>query len=82
MKKLLLIALTGAAVFGVVGAAPAPASAQGFYVGPGYSQQPYYRERYVAPRYQRRYVQQRRYGRSCPRGYSVQDGACKPYRGY
>jgi len=74
MKKLLLAALAGAAVFSV---APVPVSAQGIYIGPP---RPVYRERYVEPRYQRRYVPRRVL--KCRPHFTVQDGVCKPYRGY
>ena len=70
-------------------AASGAASAQ-IYTGPGYSIQ-------IEPRYDRDYeYDRRRYrrdydgdpryyrrsGNGCPRGYTVQDGVCKPYRGY
>jgi hypothetical protein len=85
MKTFLLIALTAAAILGVA-SVPGPASAQ-IYINPGYGpgpyyREPYYRERYVPPR---RYVRPRYVRpsyRSCRPGFTVQDGVCKPYRGY
>ncbi len=74
------------------------ASAQYYYYDRGYyppPPPPYYRERpryYGAPggggwrpAYVDRHGQQTfvpRPGGRCPRGYTVQDGVCKPYRGY
>lgn len=89
MKKLACFALAATAVLGIAGTA----SAQGIYlgVGPGYNDygpRPYYQERYVEPRAYRRpppryYTQQRyRTRNGCPPNYTVQDGVCKPYRGY
>jgi hypothetical protein len=86
MRKLVLIALAGAALFGAVNiSTTTPVSAQGIYIGPGYVG-PAHR-RYVAPRYRYarpRYVQPYRpaYRQQCPPRYTVQDGVCKPYRGY
>ena len=86
MKKLALLALVGAALFAATGAA----SAQ--YYGPGYGVYigPRYDRDYDEPRYYRRDRERyrdydRRYyhrASPCPRGYTVQDGVCKPYRGY
>jgi hypothetical protein len=86
MTKLIFSALAAATLFAAAGSA----SAQSIYlgVGPGYNDygpRPYYRERYVPqPRYERRYVRAPRYNTrvACPRGFTVQDGVCKPYRGY
>jgi hypothetical protein len=91
MKKLLaIIALAGAAFIGA-GVTTNPAAAQvGVYIGPGgyYGPAPYYAP---PPRYQRRYVRAPRYYgnpygsynyNGCPPHYTVQDGVCKPYRGY
>jgi hypothetical protein len=86
MKKLMLSALAAVALFAAGGA-----SAQSIYlgVGPGYNDygpRPYYRERYVPPPryYNRRVVRAPRYNTrtGCPQGFTVQDGVCKPYRGY
>lgn len=79
MNKLAVLTLAGAALSATAGGA----SAQIFYSGPGYGA-------HLEPRYERgyderRYRQDRRYyrtTRSCPRNYTVQDGVCKPYRGY
>jgi hypothetical protein len=84
MRKLVLIALAAAALFGAVNiSSTTPVSAQGIYIGPGYVG-PTYRRGYVAPRY--RYQRPRYYARPayrpCPPRYTVQDGVCKPYRGY
>ena len=89
MKKLLLIGLAAAGIAGVAGATT-PAAAQ-YYYGPGYyAPAPYYAP---PPRYQRRYVRPPRYYsygyanpygtfNGCPPHYTIQDGACKPYKGY
>ena len=85
MKKFALLALVGAALFATSGAASAQyyGPGVGVYIGPperGYDEPRYYRrdrERYSD--YDRRYDRQ---ARSCRRGYTVQDGVCKPYRGY
>jgi hypothetical protein len=70
---------TGLAAAAAIGAS-APAAAQGFYfnapgihIGVGRPHHRYYGRRYYnyAPGY---------YG--CPQYYSMQDGVCKPYRGY
>lgn len=81
MKKLAVLTLAAAALFATAGGA----SAQFFYSGPGYGP-------HIEPRYERGYYDDRRYRRGhdrryrhaarCPRGYTVQDGVCKPYRGY
>jgi hypothetical protein len=79
-------------VAAVAASAFTPAKAQVYFSGPGVEVQvgdPYWR-------YHHRYRYYRDYGydggpyayapgrtwRGCPRGYSVQDGICKPYRGY
>ena len=84
MKKFALLALAGAALF----ATASGASAQVFYTGPGYGVhiEPRY-ERTYDRGYDRRYYrnEHRRYNRNgngCPPHYTVQDGVCKPYRGY
>ena len=78
MKKLLFAALTVGAVLSTVGVATAQV-----YLDFG---RPQYRERYYdEPRYYRGYDRPRyRSSRRarCPRGFTVQDGRCKPYRGY
>lgn len=91
MKKLVLATVAAASLFAAGGAA----SAQVYYSGPGFGVQvgPRYEERYVdrydEPRYYRRhhhrYYGERYYRQSsngCPPHYTVQDGVCKPYRGY
>ena len=56
--------------------------------GPGMYQCGYRHRRghgWHGPREERRYDDGRYYDRRparCPRGYTVQDGVCKPYRGY
>ena len=84
MKKLAFLTIAAAALFAMAGGA----SAQ-YYSGPpappGYGP--------PQPRYERDYYDERRYRRDqrrhprrnasgCPQGYTVQDGVCKPYRGY
>ena len=90
MKKLALVLLTVASLVGTAGVASAQYGGGYYGGGPYYGDR--YRERYYDydDRYDRR---QRRddyrrnsrvdcYGRVCPRGYTVQDCVCKPYRGY
>ena len=86
MKKLALLTLASAALFAMAGGA----SAQIFYSGPGYG--PHMEMRIdrgdeYEPRHMRRYDNDRRHYRrhasqACPYNYTVQDGVCKPYRGY
>lgn len=90
MRKCALMALAAAALFLTAGAA----SAQGYYSGPGFGV--YIGPRYEEPRYRYRdrYYDERRYRRDrreryyrprggrCPPHYTIQDGVCKPYRGY
>lgn len=87
LRKLILATLAAGAVLAAGGAA----SAQIYYSGPGYGVHigPRYQEpRYEERRYRRnhnRYYGERSYRRSgsrCPPHYTVQDGVCKPYRGY
>ena len=94
MKKFALILLAGASLLGTAGIA----SAQGYYGGGYYGPGPYYGDRYRERYYDdRRYYRGRGgygygaspacynyYGRRicCPGGFTVQDGVCKPYRGY
>jgi len=93
MKKLAFILLSVAAFVGTAGVASAqwyggggPALAQ--WYGGGYYGDRYYGDRYYDDRYYRRrhYGDQSYridcYGRVCPRGFTVQDCVCKPYRGY
>jgi hypothetical protein len=82
MKKLAFLTLAAAALFAMSGAA----SAQ-YYSGPGYGVhiEPRYERSYDEPRYYQRDRDYRRNGRhtwnGCPRGYTVQDGECRPYLG-
>ena len=72
MMKFALLTLAAAALFATASAA----SAQ--YYGPGFGVQ-------IEPRYERDYDERRyfrRNARECPPNYTVQDGVCKPYRGY
>ena len=87
MKKLALILLAAASLVGMAGAA----SAQWYGGGPYYGRpDPYYGDRYRAPYYDDRgyyrggYYPPGRYRtwNGCQRGWTVQDGLCKPYRGY
>jgi len=85
MKKFVLLALVAAGIMFTA----CTASAQMYYSGPGYGP-------HIEPRYDRDY-DERRYRRErdrdyyerhyhpaaqCPPNYTVQDGVCKPYRGY
>jgi len=77
LKKFALLTLAAGVLLTAAGAA----SAQ-YYSGPGYGPhiEPYYQQGY-----DRRYDDGRYYRRvrnGCPRGFTVQDGRCKPYRGY
>src|SRR5438270_4986551 len=83
MKKLLFAALAAGAMLSTVGVATAQV-----YLDFG---RPDYRERYYddGPRYRGRACPRgtswiRGYGcvPNCPRGFTWQSGACKPYRGY
>ena len=81
VKKLAFLTLAAAALFAMAGGA----SAQNFYYGPGYG--PHMQQRYDRDYDERRYRrddrrQYRRNAGACPQGYTVQDGVCKPYRGY
>jgi hypothetical protein len=80
VNKLGLLALAAATLFATAGGA----SAQIYYSGPGYGMhiEPRYEREYEGRRY--RHYQQRYYrsGSVCPPRYTVQDGVCKPYRGY
>ncbi len=98
MKKFASILLAATSFVGTVGAASAQyyergpdyvVPAPGPYYGPGpdYGPGPYYRHRYR----ERYYDEDRRYfppnprwrtWNGCPPRYTVQDGLCKPYRGY
>jgi hypothetical protein len=97
MKKLALILLAAASLVGAAGVASAQYGGGYYSGGPGPYYGDRYRERYYdddgryyGRRYYRRgygypvaacyYV----YGRRicCPGGFTVQDGVCKPYRGY
>jgi hypothetical protein len=88
MKKLALLVIAGAAFIAAAGTA----SAQYFYYGPGYG--PHIEPRYERDYDERRYYRRERQrssgtfrdssgGVGCvQRGYTLQDGVCKPYRGY
>jgi hypothetical protein len=88
MKALLWPALALATFISV----PGPVAAQNVYfdVGPGAGPRPYYRDyderRYYryGEGYERRYNRPGRYQtwNGCQPGFTVQDGRCKPYRGY
>jgi len=91
MRTLALTTFAAAALFAAAGTA----SAQMYYSGPGYSVQIGPRYDYDEPRYYRRHHQRyyaedygprerhfRSRGGRCPPHYTVQDGVCKPYRGY
>jgi hypothetical protein len=87
MKKLALVALSAATLLTTVDGA----SAQGFYFGIGPPPAYYEPEPYYAPRYAPQpYPGPRAYGGgyyrrgyACPNPrWTVQDGVCKPYRGF
>lgn len=83
MKKFALLALVGAALFATNGAASAQyyGPGVGVYIAPperGYDERRYRYDRERYSDYDRRHHRQAR----CRQGYSVQDGVCKPYRGY
>ena len=80
MNKLTLLALASATLFATAGGA----SAQFFYSGPGYGPHigPRYERGYDDRRYRHGYDRQYRRAGRCPYNYTVQDGVCKPYRGY
>jgi len=89
-KAALALGFVGAMVAGTVGTTN-PAKAQGVYLsGPGVDVEvgrPWYRHRYYRHRYYDDYAYDpgpRRYRtwNGCPRYYTIQDGVCKPYRGY
>jgi hypothetical protein len=92
MKALTAASLALAAIISL----PGFAAAQGVYidVGPGAGPRPYYRDYYGGyggpGDYRYRDGGERRYSRpgryqswnGCQPGFTVQDGRCKPYRGY
>jgi len=87
MKKLALILLAAGSLIGTAGPTSAQMYGGGYYGEPG----PYYRDRYRERYYsdedrydRRRYSQGRAYRtwNGCPPHYTIQDGVCKPYRGY
>jgi hypothetical protein len=81
LKKFVLLTFAAAALFATAGGA----SAQVYYSGPGYGVhlEPRYDRDYDDRRYRRDRHHQDRYSfNGCPRHYTVQDGVCKPYRGY
>jgi hypothetical protein len=90
MKRVALAVLTAATLVGTAGAASAQYWGGGGYYedGPGPYYRPPYRDRYYDEddRYYRRedYRERRGYrtGNGCPPHYTIQDGVCKPYRGY
>ena len=98
MKNILISAVAAAAIIGFAGAAaaqqiylnfgpnpgygPPPAYGPGYAPGYGYGPAPgpYYR----SERNGRGYYRPGRFrtGNGCQQGWTVQDGLCKPYRGY
>jgi hypothetical protein len=90
MKALTGVALALAAIISL----PGFAAAQGIYIdiGPGAGPRPYHRDYYGGgPGYyrygeggERGYYRPGRYRtfNGCQPGWTVQDGRCKPYRGY
>ncbi len=91
MKKFALI-LLAAIICEDVGAASAQSYFEGLPGGSGHYNGPYYYapDPYYPHRYREHYDEDRRYfppsrrwGRNgCPPHYTVQNGLCKPYRGY
>lgn len=86
MKTLMLTALGAAALVASSSLAQAAdGCGRGFYWN-GYRCAPmgYYGPRYAPPPpvYRERYRGSYRTYNGCPRGFTVQDGVCKPYRGY
>ena len=82
INRLALLTLAAAALLATAGGA----SAQ-MYSSPSYGMQmePRYERDYDRDNDGRRFRDERRYRRSvngCPPHYTVQDGVCKPYRGY
>ena len=85
MKKFVLLTFAAAALFAIASGA----SAQVYYSGPGYGMhlEPRYDRDYDRGYDDRRHHRDRRHmsrysGNGCPYNYTVQDGVCKPYRGY
>ncbi len=80
--------ILGVGIVAAVGAISVGPSAAQYYSGPGVgiyvgpTHHRHYRRAYV-PRRHYGYRHQRRYGyNGCRYGFTVQDGVCKPYRGY
>ena len=84
MKKLILILVAGASLVGTVGGASAQYYYRGVYYGPYYGDGWYPKVGYGPGFYAYRGAVNGRdsLGGRCPRGYSIQDGVCKLYRGY
>ncbi len=86
MKKLTLVLLALASLMGTASVASAQYYGGGYYYDyPQYYHQRYRYYDYDDYRYRRhRYYLEHHdvYGRRCPYNWTVQDGVCKPYRGY
>jgi hypothetical protein len=92
MRNILISAFTAAAVLGFAGAASAQQIYLNFGPNPGYgpsaydyglgygAPSPYYRSLEGGPRFSRPGGFKTWNG--CQNGWTVQDGRCKPYRGY
>jgi hypothetical protein len=84
MNKLTILAFAAATLLAATGAASAQYyTGPGFgdHIGPRYDESQYHRRGYD----RERYAEDRGYRRSrlhCGPHYTVQDGVCKPYRGY
>ena len=86
-QALLALGFVGAMAIGT----PVPTKAQGIYL-PGVGveigtpdrryDRRYYRDYDNSYAYDRRYQQRYNNWNGCPRNYTIQDGRCKPYRGY
>jgi len=98
MKNILISVVTAGAIISIAGAAaaqqiylnfgpsygPPPGYGPGYGTGygPGYGPPPgpYYRSERIGRGYYR--PGRFRTGNGCQQGWTVQDGLCKPYRGY
>jgi len=80
VNKLALLTLAAAAIFATAGGASAQGTGYGLHNESRYERG--YDERRHRHGYDNDRSSYRRSARACPRNYTVQDGVCKPYRGY
>ena len=82
MKNILISAVAAGAIISFAGAAAAQQIYLNFGPNPGYGPPPgpYYRSERLGRGYYR--PGRFRTGNGCQQGWTVQDGLCKPYRGY